>query len=90
MNSPQGFYRHAFDRMPNGNTLVFAWEQKSWEEAVKRGRDPRLTAWQGVVSPADPEKERVHGIWPDFVREVDKNGKTVWEWHVWDHIGSGP
>lgn len=90
MNSPQGFYHHAFDRMPNGNTLMLGWEQKSWEEAVKKGRDPKSTFWQGVVSPADPERERVHGIWPDFIREVDRSGKTVWEWHIWDHIGTGP
>jgi hypothetical protein len=89
MNSPQGFYHHAFDRMPNGNTLLLGWEQKSWEEAVKKGRDPKSTFWQGVVSPADPKRERVYGIWPDFVREIDRSGKTVWEWHVWDHIGRG-
>ena len=90
MNSPQGFYHHAFDRMPNGNTLLLAWEQKSWEEAVKKGRDPKTTKPDGVVSPADPKRERVYGIWPDFVREIDRDGKTVWEWHVWDHIGTGP
>jgi hypothetical protein len=26
----------------------------------------------------------------DFVREVNWAGETVWEWHVWDHLGKGP
>ncbi|HVN24673.1 MAG TPA: aryl-sulfate sulfotransferase [Syntrophorhabdales bacterium] len=90
MNSPQGFYHHAFDVMPNGNILLIAWEQKSWDEAIKKGRDPKTTKPDGVVSPADPKRQPVQGIWPDFVREIDKSGKMVWEWHVWDHIGTGP
>ena len=29
-------------------------------------------------------------FWIDFVREVNREGKTVWEWHAFDHIGKGP
>lgn len=90
LNTPKGIFHHAFDRMPNGNTLVTVWEQKSWEEAVGQGRDPKTTHWKGVVSPADPERKPVYGIWMDAVLELDKSGKTVWEWHVWDHIGTRP
>jgi len=25
-----------------------------------------------------------------MVQEVDKNGKVIWEWRAWDHIGTGP
>jgi hypothetical protein len=83
---------HTFTRMPNGNTLILYWEQKSWDEAIAKGRDPKKTYPKGVVSPYDPRKEKppVMGVWPDAVREVDKNGKTVWEWHAWDHVGKGP
>lgn len=76
---------HTFHRMPNGNTLLLAWEYMSKEEAIKKGRDPKtipnMSRAQGV--PHD-------GFWNDFVREVDHSGKTVWEWHASDHIGKGP
>ena len=85
MNSPTEIHHHCFTRMPNGNTLILGWEAKSIDEAIAKGRDPRTIP----VS--------VHGMgkyhnefWVDFVREVDKKGKTVWEWHVWDHVGTGP
>jgi hypothetical protein len=90
--TPTEIQHHTFDRMPNGNTLILYWEQKSWDEAIKKGRDPKTTYPKGVISPYDPRKEKTPamGIWPDAVREVDKNGKTVWEWHAWDHVGMGP
>jgi len=90
LNSPKGVFHHAFDRMPNGNTLLIAWEQKSWEEAIAKGRKPELTYPKGIVSGMDPQKQPVQGIWPDMIQEVDKSGKVVWEWHAWDHIGTGP
>lgn len=67
---------HTFSRMPNGNTLVLCWEKKTREEAIAKGRNP------------DTVKEA--GICPDYVQEVNREGKVVWEWHVWDHIGTGP
>lgn len=76
---------HTFKRMPNGNTLVLAWEAKSKKEAIAKGRDPKTI-------PDKPVKFRGvdhSDFWVDFVREVDKAGKTVWEWHAWDHIGKG-
>ena len=77
---------HTFCRMPNGNTLILAWEAKTKKEAISKGRDPKTV-------PDKPVKYRGtdhNDFWVDFVREVDKNGKAVWEWHVWDHIGTGP
>jgi hypothetical protein len=67
---------HTFSRMPNGNTLVLCWEKKTQEEAIAKGRNPK------TVDKA--------GISPDYIQEVDKQGKVVWEWHVWDHVGTGP
>jgi len=85
MFSPTEAQHHCFDRMPNGNTLILGWEYKSIEDAIAKGRDPK------TIPPAVFAGGKwIYGFWPDFVREVDKAGKTVWEWHAWDHIGKGP
>ncbi|WP_461208623.1 aryl-sulfate sulfotransferase [Desulfocurvus sp. DL9XJH121] len=77
---------HTFCRMPNGNTMILAWEAMSKEDAVKAGRNPFTIPKQPVMSKGVPHD----AFWMDFVREVDPEGKTVWEWHVKDHMGSGP
>lgn len=82
---------HTFEVMPNGNYLLLGWEYKSYEEAIAKGLnvdDPKRSIYPEGYPLS--RKERVMGIWPDFIREVDHKGKTVWEWHVWDHIGTGP
>jgi outer membrane protein assembly factor BamB len=83
--TPTQVQHHTFTRMPNGNTLLLAWEYKSADEAIAMGRDPKS------FPPAVFDRGKwYNGFWVDFVREVDKNGKTIWEWHVWDHLGTGP
>lgn len=82
---------HTFEVMPNGNYAILGWEYKSYAEAVAKGLDlnnkDRTLKAEGIV---DRLKDTIHGIWPDFIREVDrKTGETVWEWHVWDHLGAG-
>ena len=77
---------HAFHRMPNGNTLILGWEYMTKEEAIKKGRDPKTIPSKPVVHQGAAHD----GFWNDFVREVDSKGKTVWEWHVTDHLGKGP
>jgi hypothetical protein len=67
---------HTFCRMPNGNTMVLCWEKKTREEALAKGRKP--------------ETVKEAGISPDYIQEVNREGKVVWEWHVWDHLGTGP
>jgi hypothetical protein len=67
---------HTFCRLPNGNTMVLCWEKKTKEEALAKGRKPDTVKDQGLN--------------PDFIQEVNRDGKVVWEWHVWDHIGTGP
>jgi hypothetical protein len=62
--------------MPNGNTLVLCWEKKTREEAIAKGRKP--------------ETVKEDGLSPDYIQEVNRDGKVVWEWHVWDHVGTGP
>ena len=32
----------------------------------------------------------IKGIWPDYLKEVTPDKRVVWEWHVWDHLGTGP
>lgn len=77
---------HTFHRMPNGNTLLLGWEYMTKEEAIKKGRDPKTIPSEPVIYQGASHD----GFWNDFVREVDVNGKTVWEWHVSDHMGTGP
>jgi hypothetical protein len=67
---------HDIERLPNGNTLIIAWELKSAAEAIAEGRNPAaLNTGQ---------------LWPDHVIEVEpvgaSGGNIVWEWHVWDHL----
>ncbi len=76
---------HTFKRLPNGNTMILAWEAKSKKEALAKGRNPKTIPDKPVKS----KKIEHNEFWVDFVREVDRNGKTVWEWHAWDHIGKG-
>jgi hypothetical protein len=85
MHSSAEIHHHCFTRMPNGNTLVLGWEARSIDEAIAKGRDPR-----SFPTSVFNIKKYINQFWVDFVREVDKDGKTVWEWHVWDHIGTGP
>ena len=81
---------HTFEVKPNGNMLLLGWEYKSYDDAVAKGMDPNFGGRCLFKDGIKLGKEHVDGIWPDFIREVDHNGNTVWEWHVWDHIGTGP
>ena len=85
LDTPTEIQHHCFWRMPSGNTLILAWEAKSIDEFIAKGRDPKTIP----IEVYDMD-QYTNQFWVDFVREVDKNGKTVWEWHVWDHIGPGP
>jgi hypothetical protein len=85
LSTPKEVQHHCFHRMPNGNTLILAWEFKTIDEAIAKGRDPNT-----VRTNVFTRGNWIRGFWVDFVREVNKEGKTVWEWHTWDHIGKGP
>ena len=67
---------HDIEPLDNGNILMIAWEYKSGEEAISKGRRPDLIVFDQ--------------LWPDHIIEVKPTGPTsgeiVWEWHVWDHL----
>jgi hypothetical protein len=60
--------------MPNGNTLILGWEFKSNAEAIAKGRNPKTLPTSQFEG-----GKWYYGFWVDFIREVDKAGKTVWE-----------
>ncbi len=85
--SPTNGTHHAYDRMPNGNTLIVAWQYKTYEEAIKKGRKPDTLPKKGSGHKRDGVE--YDGFWEDYIVEVDDKGKEVWAWHSWDHIGKG-
>ena len=80
---------HGFDRLPNGNTAFLIWEYKPWAEAIAKGRNPNdgrtYTDEEGFKY---PNGTVLHGIWPDAIIEVNPKGEVVWEYHVWDNVGT--
>ena len=75
-STDQFYQHHDVERLPNGNTLIIAWEYRSFEEAITEGRNPTLMS-QNM-------------LWPDHIIEVEPDSSTggniVWEWRVWDHL----
>jgi hypothetical protein len=61
---------HDVFRKANGNTLLIC-RQAVPEEYLGQVREP---AWQGQA------------IYGDTILEVDRVGKTVWEWHSHEHL----
>jgi hypothetical protein len=86
IHNPNEVQHHCFTRLPDGNTMILAWERKSIDEFIAKGRDPKTipTSIPGFGGNFQ------NSFWVDFVREVDKDRNVVWEWHVWDHVGTGP
>lgn len=78
---------HCFNRMENGNTLVLAWERKTYDEAIKKGRKAG-TIPKGDTATTTTGK-KYGDLWPDYLVEIDAKGNEVWSWHVWDHVGKG-
>jgi hypothetical protein len=67
------YMHHDFWRMGNGNTMVLRFD------AVPDDIGSRV---KGGI----PGTERKGVIWTDSFREVDPNGKIVWEWYFYDHL----
>jgi len=86
MASRNQIQHHCFYRMPNGNTLILGWERIKNEDAIAKGRNPDTIPKKSVKF----KKVFHRDFWLDFVHEVNMNGDTVWEWHAFDHIGTGP
>lgn len=60
---------HDFRRLANGNTAYLGWELWSEETSARVGGGRAGTEHHG----------RIFG---DYIREVDSNGSTAWEWHA--------
>lgn len=77
---------HAFCPMPNGNVLVICLENKSANQAYAKGRKPGTLPEEPVML-----NGREHsGLYLDYIMEVNPANEVVWEWHLWDHVGTGP
>lgn len=64
---------HDLNRCPNGNTLYLAWSPMSEDDAkLARG---------GI-----PDSEIEGQIYEDVIREVNPDGKIVWEWFMHEHF----
>ncbi|MBT7955168.1 MAG: PQQ-binding-like beta-propeller repeat protein [Rhodospirillaceae bacterium] len=62
---------HDARRLPNGNTVYIAWNKLSVDDAkrIKGGMAGTENAFDAG------------GPYEDVIREVDADGKVVWEWH---------
>ncbi|MBT4939686.1 MAG: aryl sulfotransferase [Rhodospirillaceae bacterium] len=58
---------HDARRLENGNTLYAGWEDMPEERAV-------------LVTGGIPDSFPEDGMYNDYVREVDSDGNTVWQW----------
>ncbi len=76
---------HAFCPMPNGHTMVICLERKSDSEAYARGREPGTLPEEGTMISGLLHK----GLYMDYLMEIDQDNNVVWEWHLWDHVGTG-
>ena len=65
---------HDFNPTPNGNVIYLAWELTPSKEAERV---------KGGMPDSDHDDG---GIYEDVLREVDRNGKIIWEWRLKDHF----
>ncbi len=66
---------HDARRLPNGNTVYIGWELLSKEHQDRV---------QGGIPGSEHEDN--DGIYGDYLREIDADGNTVWEWHFHDEV----
>ncbi len=71
---PDVLLHHDFVRLPNGNTLVNAWEMIPYEEVIAAGRRADQTTQRGVAT--------------DVIYEINPGAKIVWKWSAWEHRGT--
>ena len=67
---------HDFERLPDGRTAVIAWEKIPDALAKK-------------VNGGIPGSERGIGMHSDAILEVDRDGKIVWRWALWERLDPG-
>jgi hypothetical protein len=61
------FQHHDARRLENGNTLYAGWEKMTEDRAA-------------LVTGGRPSSFPEDGLYNDYVREVDPDGNTVWQW----------
>lgn len=86
LNDADKVLTHGVTPMPNGHVLCIGREFKPLSEALAKGLKKEHVGTAGLFN-TDPLVPS--GIWPPFVIEVDNSGNIVWEYHKWDHIGTG-
>ena len=59
VNSKKGVFHHGMQRLPNGNTMVIAWEYKTREEAIAKGRKPETLGEMSINDPNWPVEKPV-------------------------------
>lgn len=79
----EGVLSHNQCVLPNGNIMAVAEQLKSPDEAYAKGRK------RGTLKPLTVDGKLHEGISNRRVIEIDQNGQIVYEWQIWDHIGTG-
>ncbi|MGQ0552824.1 MAG: hypothetical protein ACT4PU_06345 [Planctomycetota bacterium] len=83
---------HEAQPLPNGNVLVIAWEHRTREEALARGRDADAVSdegfWPDVIVELRPLRSPgAHdGAHDGAANSASHGAEVVWEWHAWDHL----
>ncbi|MFH1676888.1 MAG: aryl-sulfate sulfotransferase [bacterium] len=74
ITDPNHERHHDIERLPNGNTLIIAFDKKTATEAIAAGRTPAplSDSW----------------LYAESVIEVNHDNEIVWEWNMWDHMCS--
>lgn len=67
------FLHHDYQRLPNGNHLVLAWDKLPAE------LKPRIRG--GHAHEDDPPR-----MWADVVKEISPDGGLLREWRSWEHL----
>jgi len=67
------YMHHDFCRMPDGNTILLRWVPTPNDVAHK-------------VKGGLPDTERGEIMWSDSLREIDPDGRVLWEWLAYEHL----
>lgn len=51
VSNPRQIAHHGFDRLPNGNTAILIWENKTYDEALARPENPKDKALSATECP---------------------------------------
>jgi hypothetical protein len=97
INDEDQISHHWITRTSRGTTLVMVWERIPYADAVAAGRDPATlsdSAAGNCYASQNPPGRYKCDLWPDAILELNSsdpaNVYVEWEWHAWDHIGTGP